>query len=232
MKQLYFLDEEEKNRILNLHESATKRHYLGEQATNQTNLPTITDNDKTYDYQKNGDTYFFKVKPNATDNRAQKYKDGNWHQGIGKASTAIKALFDKKPNGTQTQVKPVTNTDPSKAAQVTANVAQTGVTPAGTTPAGTTPAGTTPAGTTPAKTTPAGTTPAGTTPAGTTPAGTTPGATSGVVSVNANDIIATSETGTETPAVAGTPAAEPTTQFKSGNLPKDIGFKPSTPKLT
>jgi hypothetical protein len=222
MKQLYFLDEEEKNRILNLHESATKRYYLGEQATNQTNLPTITDNDKTYDYQKNGDTYFFKVKPNATDKRALKYKDGNWHQGIGKASTAIKALFDKKPNGTQTQVKPVTNTDPSKAAQVTANVAQTGVTPAGTTPAGTTPAGTTPAGTTPA----------GTTPAGTTPAGTTPGATSGVVSVNANDIIATSETGTETPAVAGTPAAEPTTQFKSGNLPKDIGFKPSTPKLT
>ena len=31
MKKLYFLDEEEKNRILNLHESATKRHYLGEQ---------------------------------------------------------------------------------------------------------------------------------------------------------------------------------------------------------
>lgn len=33
MKKLYFLDEEEKNRILNLHESATKRHYLGEQET-------------------------------------------------------------------------------------------------------------------------------------------------------------------------------------------------------
>jgi hypothetical protein len=31
MKKLYFLDEEEKNRILNLHESATKRHYLNEQ---------------------------------------------------------------------------------------------------------------------------------------------------------------------------------------------------------
>jgi hypothetical protein len=31
MKKLYFLDEEEKNRILNLHESATKRQYLGEQ---------------------------------------------------------------------------------------------------------------------------------------------------------------------------------------------------------
>jgi hypothetical protein len=31
MKKLYFLNEEEKNRILNLHESATKRQYLGEQ---------------------------------------------------------------------------------------------------------------------------------------------------------------------------------------------------------
>jgi hypothetical protein len=35
MKKLYFLNEEEKNRILNLHESATKRQYLGEQQ----NLP-------------------------------------------------------------------------------------------------------------------------------------------------------------------------------------------------
>ena len=31
MKKLYFLDEEEKQRILNIHESATKRHYLSEQ---------------------------------------------------------------------------------------------------------------------------------------------------------------------------------------------------------
>ena len=193
MKKLYFLDEEEKNRILNLHESATKRHYLGEQATNQTNLPTITDNDKTYDYQKNGDTYFFKVKPNATDKRALKYKDGNWHQGKGTAATAIKALFDKKPNGTQTQVKPVTNTDPSKAAQVTANVAQTGVTPAGT-----------------------------------TPAGTTPGATSGVVSLNVNDIVATSETGTQ--AVAGTQATEPTKQFKAQTLPDFKGYTAPKPE--
>ena len=30
MKKLYFLDEEEKGRILNLHESATKKQYLGE----------------------------------------------------------------------------------------------------------------------------------------------------------------------------------------------------------
>ena len=31
MKKLYFLDEEEKNRILNIHESATKKQYLSEQ---------------------------------------------------------------------------------------------------------------------------------------------------------------------------------------------------------
>jgi hypothetical protein len=33
MKKLYFLNEEEKNRILNLHENATKRQYLSEQPT-------------------------------------------------------------------------------------------------------------------------------------------------------------------------------------------------------
>jgi hypothetical protein len=32
MKKLYFLDEEEKQRILNIHESATKRQYLSEQS--------------------------------------------------------------------------------------------------------------------------------------------------------------------------------------------------------
>jgi hypothetical protein len=37
MKKLYFLDEEEKNRILNIHESATKRQYLSEQ--NPVQLP-------------------------------------------------------------------------------------------------------------------------------------------------------------------------------------------------
>jgi len=34
MKNLYFLDGEEKDRILNLHESATKRQYLSEQGFN------------------------------------------------------------------------------------------------------------------------------------------------------------------------------------------------------
>jgi hypothetical protein len=39
MKKLYFLNEEEKQRILNIHESATSRQYLGEQNTNS---PVVT----------------------------------------------------------------------------------------------------------------------------------------------------------------------------------------------
>jgi hypothetical protein len=41
MKKLYFLDEEEKNRILNLHESATKRQYLGEQPLGPVKVPEV-----------------------------------------------------------------------------------------------------------------------------------------------------------------------------------------------
>ena len=38
MKKLYFLDEEERQRILNIHESATKRQYLSEQTDRQSNI--------------------------------------------------------------------------------------------------------------------------------------------------------------------------------------------------
>jgi hypothetical protein len=41
MKKLYFLDEEEKNRILNLHESATKRQYLSEQPLGPVKTPEV-----------------------------------------------------------------------------------------------------------------------------------------------------------------------------------------------
>ena len=43
MKKLYFLDEEEKNRILNIHESATKRHYLSEQEGFPATAGTVID---------------------------------------------------------------------------------------------------------------------------------------------------------------------------------------------
>jgi hypothetical protein len=47
MKKLYFLDEEEKQRILNIHESATKRQYLSEElpyTDNSVNLSSRTNN--------------------------------------------------------------------------------------------------------------------------------------------------------------------------------------------
>jgi hypothetical protein len=44
MKNLFLINEEEKNRILNLHETATKRHYLSEQQTTE-NVIRITESD-------------------------------------------------------------------------------------------------------------------------------------------------------------------------------------------
>ena len=44
MKNLFIINEEEKNRILNLHETATKRHYLSEKQTTE-NVIRITESD-------------------------------------------------------------------------------------------------------------------------------------------------------------------------------------------
>jgi peptidoglycan hydrolase-like protein with peptidoglycan-binding domain len=44
MKNLFLINEEEKNRILNLHETATKRHYLSEQQTME-NVIRLTESD-------------------------------------------------------------------------------------------------------------------------------------------------------------------------------------------
>jgi hypothetical protein len=111
MKQLYFLDEEEKNRILNLHESATKRHYLSEQISQgQPGDP--------YVYKLENGKYYFKGKEGTTNKDAQKYKD--WYEAKApKAIAAIKNLFDKNINVTQTEVKSTTNTDPNKEVQDT-----------------------------------------------------------------------------------------------------------------
>jgi hypothetical protein len=53
MKNLFIINEEEKNRILNLHETATKNLYLSEQI--------ITNFDSKYDYKKESGDYFFKL---------------------------------------------------------------------------------------------------------------------------------------------------------------------------
>ena len=110
MKKLYFLDEEEKNRILNLHESATKRQYLSEQISQgQPGDP--------YVYKLENGKYYFKGKEGTTNTKAQKYKD--WYEAkVPKAITAIKSLFDKNINVTQTDPnKAATQTDPNKEVQ-------------------------------------------------------------------------------------------------------------------
>jgi hypothetical protein len=200
MKQLYFLDEEEKNRILNLHESATKRQYLSEQQTGAKFIYN-NPNDKAYDYKMENGKYYFKGKPNTS--YATKYP--NWYEAkADRGIKAIKALFDAGTNVTTTEVKQNTNTDPSKAAQETAKVAQTGVAPAAGTPAGTNTASGTPAGTTTA---------------GTTTAGTTPAGTSGVVTLKVTDAIVAPQAG----------AASTTTSTKSATDTAETNMSSSNP---
>ena len=117
MKQLYFLNEEEKNRILNLHESATKRHYLSEQTT----APIIvTNNDNAYEYKLENGQYTFRGKPGTT--YAQKHP--NWVVSKTQdGANAIKNVIDTKGKQS-TPVETPKTTDPSKAATVTANTTQ------------------------------------------------------------------------------------------------------------
>jgi hypothetical protein len=73
MKKLYFLNEEEKNRILNLHESATKRQYLSEAAmVNTTNVP----NNSPEERQKNITKIYCGLKNGVI--TAGTYKDAKW----------------------------------------------------------------------------------------------------------------------------------------------------------
>jgi hypothetical protein len=80
MSKLFLISEDEKNRILNLHETATKNLYLKEQ--------TITDYDSKYDYKKEGDKYFFKLK-----------NTNNWEEAKGNGLNSIKTkVFNKNVN--------------------------------------------------------------------------------------------------------------------------------------
>ena len=199
MKQLYFLDEEEKNRILNLHESATKRQYLSEQQTGAKFIYN-NPNDKAYDYKMENGKYYFKGKPNTS--YATKYP--NWYEAkADRGIKAIKALFDAGTNVTTTEVKQNTNTDPSKAAQETAKVAQTGVAPAGTNVSTGTASGTN--------------TTTGTA-SGTNTATGTAGATSGVVTLKVTDAIVAPQAG-NTSATTATKSATDTaeTNMSSSN---------------
>jgi len=90
MKNLFIINEEEKNRILNLHESATKRHYLSEQGVSPI---IVTDHDNAYDYKFENGKYYFKGKENT------KYGDKypNWKEAKNhKSITSIKQVIGDK----------------------------------------------------------------------------------------------------------------------------------------
>ena len=102
MKKLYFLDEEEKNRILNLHESATKRQYLGEQAVTSGWSPDPTGN-KTWEYQfKNGKWFARKIGQTKEYDISANTKYAN----------SVKILNDKYPEAIKSVTTTTTNTTP------------------------------------------------------------------------------------------------------------------------
>ena len=91
------INDDERGRIISLHESATKRQYLSEQV--------VTDHDSKYDYKKEGGDYFYKSKGS-----------NNWKKSSGNALESIKTrVFDEKPSKSKTtKSKSKTTTSKSK----------------------------------------------------------------------------------------------------------------------
>lgn len=97
MSKLFLISEDEKNRILNLHEVATKNLYLSEQV--------VTNYDKKYDYKKEGENYFYKLKDSQ-----------NWINAKGEGLESIKVNVFKKPisGSTPKQTKSAEKPKPSQ----------------------------------------------------------------------------------------------------------------------
>ena len=126
MKNLFIINEEEKNRILNLHESATKRHYLSEQPMLDLGQPSqpeigpqlLQNTSGTmvkqgvppdpYVYAKMGDNYYYS-KDNNTDNP-------NWTLAVKeKAINAIKSkIFNQEMPVNKTIIPPKKEDDKKK----------------------------------------------------------------------------------------------------------------------
>jgi hypothetical protein len=147
-KNLFIISESEKERILGMHKDATKRSYISEQAATtpaattpaattpaattpaattptetkpdeETTYSSYSDND--YDYKKEGDKYFFKLKIEPKSPKALEYKKAgkylSWTEPTGKALEAIKKLpfsTEKLPIKPATAVTTQVATDQSK----------------------------------------------------------------------------------------------------------------------
>jgi hypothetical protein len=125
MKKLYFLDEEEKQRILNIHESATKRQYLSEQnnpgllrdanwngiyacVPKAKGVVPTTLSDKSTAYILNGYVYYnngFKRKQPVKTNQSEKYtcNDPEFKSGVSTEDKAKKVQQYKQQVVTKTK---------------------------------------------------------------------------------------------------------------------------------
>jgi len=160
MSKRLIINEEEKNRILNLHKSAIKKEVLFEQTTQTTTVaPTTTQTttvvptskpnnevllqgtDTDYDYKKVGDKYYFKLKENPTSVVAKGYKTQGKFKDWTPATNqeAIKKISQLPALSTAAAFQAPTNVDGSdETFDAPVQTART-TTPTTTTPTPTTP---------------------------------------------------------------------------------------------
>jgi hypothetical protein len=154
MKKLFLINEDEKNRILNLHENATKRQYLGEQETAPadttrvaTNRPPSTQGQAVAMGQTSRRIQTQTPKSNQTNTTSKQYgvnyiKMAQQLLGVtadGKFGPKTLAALQSKLNvntGGQPDVEPQTETPTSGAQQgvTTGEVSQTGPPPSSVEP--------------------------------------------------------------------------------------------------
>jgi len=121
MSKRLIISQEEKNRILNLHETRKNKEWnlISEDDTVNSQKPNdevlVHGKDKDYDYKKVGDKYYFKLKPNPVDPKAQGFKKigkfKNWTLATNKA--AIDAISKLPFLSTVTAFQAPTNVDGS-----------------------------------------------------------------------------------------------------------------------
>jgi hypothetical protein len=103
MKNLFTINEEEKNRILNLHENASKRHYLTEQV--KKGLP--------------GDPYEYKLENGVYSFRNVDKGETQWTTANSNQSSVIKTkIFKETPVLNQTKSKPLNSTTNNQTSKV------------------------------------------------------------------------------------------------------------------
>jgi hypothetical protein len=96
MNRRLIINEEEKRRILNLHESRRSKELGFLFEADNAQVDGVYNNDKDYDYKKEGDNYFFKLKETPASPKAQAYKKqgkfADWTAATGAAKDAIAKL--------------------------------------------------------------------------------------------------------------------------------------------